>query len=259
MKFTSKRGDVSDAEVSGNYLRNFKNGTTTIRFLQEMDEWDKYREHYTLDGKSFPCIKGEGNCPGCNHENEKVSKSSRKYATNVYFVEPGLVLPVRIPITLAKRLETRAERNGNTLLTRDYVVIRKGSGMDTDYDVDQDEKYAIDTAAKLKEGADIDAILEANFREQWGDPEDYARGESKSSGFTADEVDAESRAKKAADDVPPTESSSQSASADDEEIDEEDLYKMSREQLEVVAMKVGVAFDGMTDTQLIRKIIVNAT
>ena len=137
--------------------------------------------------------------------------------------------------------------------------ILKGSGMDTDYDVDQDEKYAIDTAAKLKEGADIDAILEANFREQWGDPEDYARGESKSSGFTADEVDAESRAKKAADDVPPTESSSQSASADDEEIDEEDLYKMSREQLEVVAMKVGVAFDGMTDTQLIRKIIVNAT
>lgn len=242
MRFSSKRGNVSDSDSNLTYLRSFKNGNTTVRFLAEMDDWDRYREHYTLDGKMFPCIKSEGPCPGCNSSNEKVSKSSRKYATNVFLVDSGQVLPFKIPISLAKLLENRAERNGGTLLNRDYVVMRTGSGMDTNYDVDTDEKYVIDIEEKLKEAADIESILEAAFIEQWGDPEDLKP-----------EVE-----EKKEDDIPPTESSSQSASADDEEISEDDLYKMDRDDLETVAMKVGVSFEGMTDRQLIRKILATA-
>lgn len=261
MRFSTKRGDASDVDSNLTYLRGFKTGNTTVRFLQEMEEWDKYREHYTLDGKMFPCIKTEGTCPGCTSNNEKVSKSSRKYATNVFLVDTGQVLPFKIPITLAKLLENRADRNGGTLLNRDYVVMRSGSGMDTSYDVDTDEKYVIDVAEKLKDASDIGAILEAAFVEQWGDPEEFveqaeAPKPSRSNGFTLEEVASEPRKK--AEDIPPTETSSQSESADDEVINEDDLYKMERNDLETVAMKVGVAYEGMTDRQLIRKILATA-
>lgn len=262
MRFTDKRGDISDAEASKiDYIRSFKAGETTVRFLEEMSDWEKYREHYTLDGKMFPCIKANASCPGCNSDNEKVSKSSRKYATNVYLVEAARVLPFKIPISLAKVLETRSERNGNTLLNRDYVIIRKGSGMDTDYDADSDEKYPVDTAEKLKEASDINELLEAAFTEQWGDPEEFVEGNS--SQIEKDpEIDA-LKAKirsiqKSEEDIPPTEASVQSESADDEVINEDDLYKMDRNDLETVAMKVGIAYDGMTDRQLIRKIIATA-
>ena len=164
MRFSTKRGDASDADSNLTYLRGFKAGNTTVRFLQEMEEWDKYREHYTLDGKMFPCIKTEGTCPGCTSNNEKVSKSSRKYATNVFLVDTGQVLPFKIPITLAKLLENRADRNGGTLLNRDYVVMRSGSGMDTSYDVDTDEKYVIDVAEKLKKmGMPKDAVWQVSL------------------------------------------------------------------------------------------------
>jgi hypothetical protein len=280
VRFTDKRGDISDAEQSNaEYLRSFKIGDTTVRFLEEMSDWERYREHYTVDGKMFPCIKSQGECPGCNSDNEKVSKNSRKYATNVYLVDSSRVLPFKIPISLAKKMEARADKNGGTITNRDYVVMRTGKTMmDTEYDVDTDEKYAIDTAEKLKEGADINALLEAAFREQWGDPEDYVEGaaprtvkpqgdpdEDRPEWAAKDEeieaLKAKIKAREAAKEEHvdlPTEASVQSASADDEVIDEEDLYKMSRNDLETVAMKVGVSFDGMTDRQLIRKIIASA-
>lgn len=245
MRFTSKRGDVSDADSGGMYLRSFKTGATTVRFLQEMKDWDRYREHYTLDGKMFPCIKDMGNCPGCNSENDKVSKSSRKYATNVYLPQVGVVLPFKIPISLAKRLETRAERNGGTLLNRDYVIFRKGSGLDTDYDVEGDEKYEVDIDEKLKEATDVNECLDASFREQWGDPEDFVS-------------DGKPAASKPSEDVPPTETSAQSESAGDEVISEDALWEMPRNDLEVVARKVGVDPGGMTDRQLVRKILATA-
>lgn len=125
------------------------------------------------------------------------------------------------------------------------MIFRKGSGLDTDYDVEGDEKYEVDIDEKLKEATDVNECLDASFREQWGDPEDFVS-------------DGKPAASKPSEDVPPTETSAQSESAGDEVISEDALWEMPRNDLEVVARKVGVDPGGMTDRQLVRKILATA-
>lgn len=169
IQFGKKKKDMQD-QGSGNYLRNFAKGETLVRFLDEQEEWIGYREHYTLDGKSFPCTEeNKETCPGCTHSNEKVSKSARKYGAEVYLVKTEKVLPFRIPISLSDSLARRAERNEGTLLSRDYVILRSGAGMDTRYDVDQEDKYPVDLSdLRKKVTIEVGTCLSDSFAEVWG-------------------------------------------------------------------------------------------
>ena len=169
MKFGQRKADAPE-EPSGDgmYLRAFKDGDTKVRFLQETDDWIVFREHY-LSGKSFPCTGERDSCPGCSHPDESVQKASRKYATNVWLPKNNVVLPFRIPISLAKSLFTRSEKNDGTITNRDYVIMRSGKGLDTEYDVDSDEKYSVDIPSLLAQGMDIQDVLQTSYDEVWGD------------------------------------------------------------------------------------------
>lgn len=170
MKFGRKHSEIPEGEELGEfipYLRNFREGDTTVRFIEEIDEWIEFYEHYTLEGKGFPCTGDRKSCPGCTSEVEKVAKASRKYATNLELVSNHAVLPFRIPASLSKKLFNRAERNG-TITNRDYVIMREGKGLDTEYDVEQDDKYEVNLRELLGKSHDLQAILLGSYEEIWG-------------------------------------------------------------------------------------------
>lgn len=164
MKFGTRKADAP--EQSGNYLRNPAKGETLVRYLEEVDDWLLFYEHYNPDGRSFPCTEDRATCPGCTHPNEKVSERKRKYAVQCWLPKKDVVLPYRMPVTVVDRMTVRSERNGGTILNRDYVVIKSGSGFDTEYDVDQEDKYPVDIAdLKKKIKVDIQDALNDSFAE----------------------------------------------------------------------------------------------
>lgn len=205
MAFGKKKSEIQD-DYDGEilkYLRNFRDGDNVVRFIDEVDEWIAYKEHFTADKKGYPCSQ-VADCPGCNAETEDERKASRKYATNVYIPSVKLVLPYRVPITVAKKMFTRAERNG-TITNRDWVVIRSGKGYDTEYDIEQDEKYAVDLNVLRSEALDIEEVFQAMYEDVWGKPEQKSEPKADKS--------------------------------DDEEISEEEIFDMSIGELKALAKR----------------------
>ena len=238
MKFGTKRKHVVETEYNNDYLRNFKEGETKVRFLEEPDEWTQYHEHYTRDRKAFPCTEDTLSCPGCTSDDDQVQRRSKKYGTYVLLVDPNLVLPFKVSVRLSNRLSTRAERNGGTLLNRDYIIIRSGEGLKTDYDADQDEKYTINIDEQLNKtgGKTIPDILESMFTEVWGNPDQ----------FEPKQRDYKDPRPKADDTPPPWETTEKSEpDPDDQEVTEAELRAMNRSQLEQIYKNSG--WDGFNE------------
>jgi len=224
MKFGTRSKDVP--VYSGNdYIRNLKKGETTIRFLQECEDWVMYREHYSMENRSFPCTNDRATCPGCTDPNERVSRSSRKYAANVLVRPSDMHVVIKMPITVVNLFQNRSERNDGTITNRDYVIFKSGDGLDTEYDVENGDKYEADTSdVKL---LDIETMLVDAF--------ESANDVS---------VDDQSPKVKAEDDIPPSKPQSQSASKDAEEevvITEADLRKMDLFELSRVVSEAELA------------------
>lgn len=250
MQFGQKKKDAPE-EVSsdGMYLRNFKDGEVTVRFLEECDEWIVFREHYTAERKSFPCTGDRDSCPGCTSDDDQVARSSRKYATNIWLPKNNMVLPFRIPITLAKRLFARAERNDGTITNRDYVVMRSGKGLEVEYDVEADDKYTVDLKPLLAQAKDIQEILQSSYDEIWGD----AKPE-KTSALAKPKTEVK---EESAEEVFPSEPEVASATtSDDLVIDEDALYDMGLPELVVLAEKEGLVLpNGSKKSDVIRALI----
>lgn len=248
VQFGQRRADApAEADNDGLYLRNFKNGEVKVRFLEETEDWIVFREHY-LDGKSFPCTQDKDTCPGCTHDDEDVQRASRKYATNLYLVDVEKVLPFRIPVGLANSMDTRSEKNGGTILNRDYVIMRSGKGLETKYDVDSDERYELNTAKLLKEGLDIQELLQKSYDEVWGEKKE----EEKTSRL------ARSSKAKQEDDEEETFPSKPDEADDDLVIDEDALYEMTIPQLKELAVKVGIDDVPAKKSDLIRLLLSEA-
>lgn len=238
MRFGTARRDVVETKWEGGkeWLHNFKPGETKVRFLQEVDDWILYREHYTGEGKSFPCTNERSSCPGCTSDNEKMNKSSRKYAANAINLSTGRVQAFKMPITLSDRLAARSQRNGDTIINRDYIIIRTGSGLDTEYDVEQDEKYEIDLAQYKDSFIDIENILAESFQEVWGGLE----------------LVGEKPSKQVSKDVPPSKPTAVTAKQSSEEeieVDEDTVRAMKRSDLIALYAKAGVEVDDDLSTK----------
>jgi hypothetical protein len=170
MKFGLARGSTFQSTPSGDYLRSFQMGENKVRFLEELQEWLPYYEHFTLDGQGFPCTQNTSTCPGCTDEDEAVSRRSRKYATFIYVPAVNQTFPWKVPITVSDNMHRRAEQNGGTICNRDYVVIRSGKALKTKYDVDAEERYSLNIEElRRKAGiADAEEVLHAMYKAVWG-------------------------------------------------------------------------------------------
>lgn len=261
MRFGTYRKDV--VESDGAYLRTFKKGDTRVRFLTEVEDWVQFREHYTLDNKSFPCTKDRSTCPGCTDDNEKVSRSSNRYAVNAILIKNGQVYAFKMGKTLVDRLAVRSERNGGTIVNRDYVIIRSGEGLDTDYDVEQEDKAPVNLKEYKDQLVNIEEVLEANFDEVFGAPVSKPAKARK----TDDDDDTPvARASKRGswkdeeEEVPPSNPAAAKAAAkqdEDEEFDEDAVRKMKRPELVGLYEKAGLDPDEDMSTRELAEFLIS--
>ena len=184
MRFGERVEEVGDEPTGGDtrYMRPVKKGETRFRFLQEVKDWERFYEHYNPNpgGFPFPCTRDKATCPGCTSGNERMEKASRKYAVNA--LVGGYVDIYKMPLTVKNRMEIRSERNGGTILDRDYLVTRTGSGInDTEYDVEGLTPGPVDLAGKSLH--DIEGALQTAFKEAW--PEWSEDDAPKDSGVTS--------------------------------------------------------------------------
>lgn len=168
---TNIHEDLKKANSGGNagWLRGVKDGKDLrVRFLQDPEEWLQYDEHYSRASGFFPCTQDD-TCGGCASDDDRMKRPSTKYIAQVLIQHEdgakdiGQVRALKIPRTLANRLTARAQRNQGTLLNRDYTIIRRGNGVDTEYDVESEDKAGLDLSKYTF--VDVDAILSQQFEE----------------------------------------------------------------------------------------------
>lgn len=232
--FGQRKADAPPAASNGNWLRNFQKGETTLRFLEDPEDWIQYKEHYK-NKRSFPCTGDTLACPGCTSDDEEVATRKTKYAANAWNVKAARVEPYRIPVSLANRLETRAERNDGTLGNRDYVIIKTGAGLDTEYDCDPEDKYEAPLAQYRKDAADIQVILRESYEEVWG------ALDSSGSEDDQDEPARKSKMKpKAEEELPFKKEAEKAQNSVDTEIDEATVRAMTLRELRTLAKDADV-------------------
>jgi hypothetical protein len=166
---TNVREDVKRSSgQGGDWIRNVQDGKDLrVRFLQNPEEWVKYREHYSAETKFFPCTSDDA-CPGCNSDSDQLKKSSRRYAAAVLDVKEAKVIALKLPVDLANRVIGKCDRNGGTLLNRDLTLIRTGKGLDTTYDVEAEDKTEVDLSRYSNDMPDIEGLLMKAFEDAFG-------------------------------------------------------------------------------------------
>lgn len=136
MPIGTKVGNIKNLKDSlkrgsgGSFIKYIpKDSSLTVRFLEDPENWVNYWEHFdsTLR-KSYPCI--DDNCPGCATGENK----SSRYLANAVDVDNDRVIPLQLPKTLVSSLVALYERM-DTLLDRDFELVRSGEGLDTTYNV----------------------------------------------------------------------------------------------------------------------------
>src|SRR5690242_18836978 len=91
MKFGVKASEAPKAGTSksgGKFINYFQKGDKTLRFLEEMNDWTIFYDHFNqAKRRSFPCTGDKKTCPGCTAENERDASASKRYLVNA--VEPS--------------------------------------------------------------------------------------------------------------------------------------------------------------------------
>lgn len=210
-----------------------------VRFLTEPEDWFKYGEHYSDTAGYFPCI-GDG-CPGCASDNERTKRKSRRWLANAVDVDSGFVIPLKLPLDCVNKLIQRYERHGGTIMGRNYKLFRYGTGLDTTYDVESEPEtpFPFDAHEKI----DLYEVLAESFAESFGDDGDSTPDEdtpsldlskAKEKKREREEQERQQARLEAANQQEP-EWAEDDSPDEDEYLTEEDLHRMTKEELLVIA------------------------
>lgn len=229
----------------------------TVRFLTEPDEWYAYREHYDPSVNFFPCIGRDNDCPGCNHESEKVQRASRRYLANAFDVTAGQVIPLKLPLDLANRLVARYERYGDTIVDRDYTLHRMGKGLDTTYDVTPEAPSKFD--ASKHQLVDIEKALIEQFEDAFDlEPSDSGGASTQKPSTMRRQAPVDTSSDED-EDLPSEPSTPTDEDEDDGEyLTEEQALKMDKDQLKALADQLEVELDGRWSKEKMVKAIFDA-
>ena len=131
--------------------------TKVVRFLTEPDQWFAYQEYWDNERRRYiPVADGV----------EPLVRPSQRFLAQVVDRETDQVIALKMPKDLTNRLVLRFDRY-NTIMDRDYEIMRTGKGLDTSYDVTPEAPTSFDSAKYTK--IDLLEILETAFNSATGD------------------------------------------------------------------------------------------
>lgn len=167
------RSAMKGGGAGSDILRRLKaDESLTVRFLQQPSEWHEAYYHF-VDSKFVWC-SGKKTCPGCVAE----ARRSKLALANVLDVKANRVIIIQMPVTLAEQVIKRYDRFDDTVMDRDYILSREGSGQnDTRYSADYDPPRPRKLTGLVLH--DIGAIVDAEAGDS--DDEDEAPRSTKSS------------------------------------------------------------------------------
>lgn len=141
------------------------NDSMTVRFLEEPDQWFQYKEYYDKEAQGyFPDF--EGLDPDLVRDLDRPSKRYLAPVVDVMENKPyALVLPTSLVTSLLKRFEKY-----NTMLDRDYELIKEGEGLSTTYDAIPESPTKYDV--RRIEIPDLGAALQASIPAEMGGSSD---------------------------------------------------------------------------------------
>lgn len=238
MTFGTKFDPNESSEGGGEYIHNFKEGTTVVRFLEELEDWTAYWETYNPEGRNgkgafFP---SPGKDSPYNGE-----RSSRRYLVNC--LVNGNVTIYKVPASLIDRIARRADKFG-TLTDRDYEITRSGKGLQTEYDIEVGDKAKLDLSAYQNQILSHEKMLQDAFMEAWGklpgdEDEDQSPREEKPA-----KREVKSETKVAEGEDPPSEPQrEQEGDAEETILSEAQIRDMSRSELIQLSKDAGLDAD----------------
>ena len=149
--------------------------TKVVRFLTEPDQWFAYQEYWDNERRRYiPVADGV----------EPPVRPSQRFLAQVVDRETDQVIALKMPKDLTNRLVLRFDRY-NTIMDRDYEIMRTGKGLDTFNDVTPEAPTSFDSAKYTK--IDLLEILETAFNSATGD--DNALFAKTDTAVTDDSVD----------------------------------------------------------------------
>lgn len=248
MKFGARRADApARGSSSGKFIKYFQKGDKTLRFLEEMDDWTEFYDHYSQSlRRSYPCTGNRSTCPGCNSDDERERKASLRLLVNALDPETGYVDLWKVPISLEDPMERFVEKFG-TITDRHYTVTQYKDSKGVSYGIDREEKDSTpveDYADKMTDHQD--ALLEA-YNEAWG--EDAADEESP----VQEPSPRKPKGSKDTEEDEPPFSKRAEEPEDEDVIDEEDLYDMDAQQLKDLFKSSGLTVPRTSDPEVLRE------
>ena len=170
MRFGVRNADAPKS--SGNSAISwFGKNDTRIRFLEEIDDWTKYQQHFSASARTtYPCTGDKDTCPGCIHESSDEARTSTRYLVNAVDTERGYVNLYSVPFSCMASLERSSDRDDGTIRARDYTVVQtRDDNNQVKYLVEREEKSRFDFGDYVAKMKDHQDALSQQFTTVWGD------------------------------------------------------------------------------------------
>lgn len=227
-----------------NFIRRLKaDEPLVVRFLTEPEEWIEYFEYYDADDRQYRAV-------GADQYLEDDVRVSRRFAAVVLDVADDTTFVIQIPVTLAETLNLRYERYGS-LMDRDYELSRMGKDLNTKYDAlpEAVSNRKLDKYFPLPEVAEMLAATVKGAEPVTTPAASNGNGNGNSTAVTPTGRKAVVEEPVAEDDVLLDDTDSE------DELDQQSLLKLTRDQLIDLAKQNGVAVKGKTKADVVAAII----
>lgn len=252
MRFGTRKADApARSESSGTWIKYFKKGEKTVRFLEQMDDWTKYYEHFNQNKmRAYPCTGDRDMCPGCTSDNVKEQNASCRFLVNLLDIDTGYVDLWKVPVSIIEDLERYEDKDDGDITKRHYTVIQFQSEGKTKYSVDKEERDSTPVSEYKDKFKDHEKALSDAYTEAWGqDPADEESPvqEPTKRPKSTERVTAKEEEPEEGD--PPFED-------EGEEIDEASIQKLDAEELKNLFRRTGLRVPRTDDVEVLREKLV---